>query len=585
MYITGVDGPNIFPLNCSTGHSVHLTVSRLAKIGDSHSHTSTHLVFIVFLASYELFPFAGTLHHYYCFLTNLRLFREVMLAPPPNFTLLVICKSVFSLQSTYAACVGDGITPLFQHSFIPRPCKHNWLVMGLEPLLVIIYVSLPPQPMPQLLPEAEGRQVGVVKPYAIFKIPEELQRKNSESSLLQNSVVSPPRSRLATVSLSEEPRLVQHSMIGPPRSRLATVSLSEEPRLVQHSMIGPPRSRLATVSLSEAPVHHRQQSGGTELLERRGRSASVTTPLRLSKQPIIPKRKAPPPPSRPPAKPRHSLKPKGCTKTTTQLPSPHPVHKNSTVAQQVPGHRARARTVVGNETTATLRKKKIPPQKPPRTLSTFITSAEQEALLQQLLAPQQPSGTKQQLLAHQQPPGTKHQLLAPQQPPGTKQQPSQHRRSYSEYAHLSEPQHQQHGRRSRLSLPQLPYHFSSEPAVIQQCIAVAYHSQNSAGHPGSEFTASAGHSGSSSRSSDSSPPPPSVFVSPGQLHSEISLLMMATLHAVSEGGTWGKVCREQLWECQWQDFQILSPNLVSHNGIPLSLEVRSAHITRHLVLT
>ena len=395
------------------------------------------------------------------------------------------------------------------------------------------------QPMSQLPPETEGRQVGVVKPYAIVEIPEELQRRKSE------------------------PSLRQHSAVGPPRSRLATVSLSEEPHLVRHSAVGPPRSRLTTISLSEEPVAQRQ-SGSTELLGNRGRSTSLVTPLSPSKQPIIPKRRAPPPPSRPHGKPSHSLKVEACTKTSTKLPSPHPVRKNSTVEQQGPAPRVRARTFASSsETARVLRRKKVPPQKPPRTLSTFITSAEQEALLQQLLGPQPAPGSKQ-LLGPQPAPGGK-QLLGPQQAPRGKQLPPHDRRSYSEYVQLSRPQ-QQHCHRSRLSLPQLLFSYNPEPAVIQS---------NTSPSSVAIAPATASHSRSGSLSSGTSPPPASIFVSPGQLHSEISQLMMATLHAVSEGGTCWKLCQEQLWGCQWQDFQILSPSLVSHNGIPLSLEVRT----------
>ena len=415
------------------------------------------------------------------------------------------------------------------------------------------------QPMSQLPPETEGRQVGVVKPYAIVEIPEEFQRRNSEPSLRQHSVLNPPRSRFATVSLSEKPHLVQRTVVGP-RSHFATVSLSEEQTA-------------------------RRQPSSTELLGKRG-STNLITPLNPSN--IVPKGRAPPRPSRPHGKPSYSLKAEGCTKTGTKLSSSHPVRKKDTVEQPDPVvPRARARTVASSGTAGVLRRKKVPPQKPPRTLSTFITSAEQEALLQQLrlplptpggkqpLGPQQSPGDKRTLGPQQSPGAGGKQPLGPQQSPGDKRTlgsqqssggnrlPPRNRHSYSEYVRLSEPQHS-YCRGSRLSLPHLLCSYNPEPSVIQ-------HAQNTS--PSSVATAPASHSRSGSCSSDATPPP-SLFVSPGQLHSEISQLMMATLHAVSEGGAWGKLCQKQLWGCQWQDFKILSPTLVSHNGIPLSLEVR-----------
>lgn len=128
------------------------------------------------------------------------------------------------------------------------------------------------------------------------------------------------------------------------------------------------RPRFITSSLSEDP----RRAAATQHVQVKARSASASGHPR---RPITPKRKAPPPPIN-----------KGKTEKAAKPPSPHQLRKNcSHTRVATPLARDRTATTAKADEGQITRKKKTPPQKPPRTLSTFISTVEQEALLQRLL--------------------------------------------------------------------------------------------------------------------------------------------------------------------------------------------------------
>lgn len=184
-------------------------------------------------------------------------------------------------------------------------------------------ISHPMQSTQSRSAEVDGKQIGVVKPYAVVDIPEEGRRRHSEPSVLKCRV--------------------RHASEGDRES-------SEH--LDTHRVV---------------PFH------------RRSRSASVAVfNGGRTRQPITPKRKAPPPP----VPPRRY---KSATVGTAD-----PFRGRATTADPSRGRATTQEPFRGRATTVTdggvVRRKRTPPQKPPRTLSTFISAADQEALLQQLLS-------------------------------------------------------------------------------------------------------------------------------------------------------------------------------------------------------
>ncbi len=176
-----------------------------------------------------------------------------------------------------------------------------------------------------------------------------------------------------------------------------------------------------------------------------------------------------------------------------------------------PQHRARAATV---STGVSGSRRKYPPQKPPRTLSTFISTSEQDALLTQLLT----DGT-----------------TCSQQPLALAQGSTQ--------------------------LPSDPANPRCSDSVSSGSTAVA------------QITASRHERSSSSGSSVLQSPTCSVFVSPGQLHSKILQLLQETLRRVCEERMQGLMCTGDLWGVGWGELEVRSRSTLSYKGIPLSLEV------------
>lgn len=222
---------------------------------------------------------------------------------------------------------------------------------------------------------------------------------------------------------------------------------------------------------------------------------------------------------------------RGRSMTISPTVSPRPRVGSSTnhSPSTSPQHRTAA---AGGSTSSS--GKRTPPIKPPRTLSTFISTSEQDALLNQLLTGGASDTCSKQPLAL---------------PPTTTSGGAYHSSTFQ----LKSP-----------SLPlerQLPAGRKSSPEHGYANVVA-----HSAG-PRHERSSSSG-SGSSVLS-----PTCTVFISPGQLHSQILQLLQETLQRVCEAREESLVCRSELWGVEWEDLCMQSEQTFSYKGIPLSLEV------------
>ncbi len=200
-----------------------------------------------------------------------------------------------------------------------------------------------------------------------------------------------------------------------------------------------------------------------------------------------------------------------------------------------PRHRGRAMTISGGSTNGNDRR--TAPQKPPRTLSTFISTTEQDALLNQLPTEEADGMYTQQPLALS---------------------------TITTSGELGSSNHTQRQPPLSGTEPQYPHGNHATPTTS----SIESDRTNSAAD-----SAVPRHERSSSSGSSVLSPTYSVFISPGQLHSQIVQLLHGTLQHVCQAFVEQLVCKGELWGLQWGELQVESDRAVCYKGIPLSLEV------------
>jgi len=210
--------------------------------------------------------------------------------------------------------------------------------------------------------ERQHIAVGVVKPYAVVEIPEELQRRYSEPYILAcKSSTAVQLSQKTDGSLPEE--IMNNSsdcndeLSGIKIQRMRSVSVSvpcnNRPRIIPKRKAPLPPSHIEKPSPKKVPSPH----------PIRRHSAQAPTPLH----------------------------PRSSTTTPIQEHTPYPgvIPSATTLVQEHTPHLRPCATTVD-----TKHHNKTPPPKPPRTFSTFISIAEQESLLQQLALADQEGGNQ-----------------------------------------------------------------------------------------------------------------------------------------------------------------------------------------------
>lgn len=380
-------------------------------------------------------------------------------------------------------------------------------------------LARPPMP-PATGSETEQRRiaVGIVKPYAVVDIPEELRRRYSEPTVHVHRTNNVLKTRNTVESL-----------------------LPTEERK----------------SCSTAEYNDRLSSSRTQA-ERRMRSASLSLPYG-KRPPILPKHRAPPPP--------HTEKPEPKTVPTTR-----PIHRNST--QKLLSHpRPRATTVY---------------QVPPPCLRPRAATVHQAAIsrprlhattLNQALLPTQKHHTttldQATALPCPRPRATTiHQAALPRSKPTLDQAASPGQRPRATTVdqtalHYSRPRPATLATvvQRRKVPPQKPPRtlstFISPTEQESLLMQLANHEQER--QPSNSKTAPVGQAVTSS---------PPVLVTPVQLQSCISKLMVETLKSVCNLESGGLVSRENLWEVTWEELDVhTSGTTASYKGTQLTVQV------------
>ena len=372
--------------------------------------------------------------------------------------------------------------------------------------------------------------VGIVKPYAVVDIPEELRRRYSEPTThvrRTNTVVLKARNTVGNLFHDEEKK-----------------------------------------SLSTAEYSDRLFSSRTQA-ERRMRSASLSLPYG-KRPPILPKRRAPPPP--------HTEKPEPRTASTA-----HPIHSSGT--QKLPSHpRPRATTFYQTPLpcprprAATVHQAAVPCQKP------HATTLDQAPLSAQ--SPRTTILDEATALPCPRPRATTiHQAALPRSKPRT-----------TTLGQAALPD--QRPRATTLDQTPLPYPkprpttLATVKTVVQRrkvppqkpprtlSTFISPTEQESllmqlANH---ERQSSNNETAPVSQPAASSPP---VLVTPVQLQSCISKLMVETLESVCNLECGGLVCREDLWQVTWEDLDVhtsTSGTTASYKGTQLTFQVGQQYV-------
>ena len=385
--------------------------------------------------------------------------------------------------------------------------------------------------------------VGIVKPYAVVDIPEELRRRYSEPTIhvrRTNTVVLKARNTVGSLLHDEEKK-----------------------------------------SSSIAEYNDRLFNSRTQA-ERRMRSASLSLPYG-KRPPILPKRRAPPPPCTEKPEPRtvstaHPIhrngtqrllshpRPRATTVYQAPLPCPRPraatVHQaaipspkpHATTLDQAPLSARRPRTTTLDQATAlpcprpratTIHQAALPRSKPRTTTLGQAALSDQRphatTLDQAALPDQRPHATTldQTVLPYPRPRPTtlatvetvvQRRKVPPQKPP----------RTLSTFISPTE-----------------------QESLLMQLANHERQSSNNETAPVSQPVAS-------------SPP---VLVTPVQLQSCISKLMVETLESVCDLECGGLVCREDLWQVTWKDLDVhTSGTSASYKGTRLTLQVGQQYV-------
>lgn len=298
-------------------------------------------------------------------------------------------------------------------------------------------------------------------------------------------------------------------------------------------------------AMVDTNLRRQKQLESVESLEPRNTNSTTTIKCFQSKS-KIPKRKAPLPPPRmlSSSGTQNSIRD---TKTVSEsidnkpmkLPSPHPLRRNDAGAETSVYtfqtrvelrvlSRPRATTIAGSDRSVIHRennekKRKVPPEKPPRTLSTFISIDEQDELVQQL-----------------------------------------HNTNMEENQEIE------------LESQQQPEHCYAEPITIATMHPLCPFTGVTSLESGSSTTPVLKPSSKSQCSSSLNSNGATATLSDPIVVTTYSQVMQLISNALSRiylTGVEYLLCKEDLWQISWDDVNVLSRETVSYKGIQLYVKV------------